>query len=238
MWELLYFLKVFRTAFGSCISQSNYSRVNLVVFCSPWWAVGNVFLQHWAVEWSVCLQWLHLWSETQCTLLVMGKTSPSVVCVEARAWKNSSHCFRCVWVFRLHHWADLWALPGWLLWQCIDWHTRRLSTLPLPGPYQLCPNCTHRTGGLYQLPYRTDRWDNLKYFYGTTQYIRASCQNQNDENNFTRQLDTEKTVTCSFDGSVILQCHPRLRHTWYCVFLCNLIITDSGVTCGWPLALF
>lgn len=31
------------------------ARVNLVVF-SPRWAVGNVFLAHWAMKWSICEQ--------------------------------------------------------------------------------------------------------------------------------------------------------------------------------------
>lgn len=92
-----------------------------------------------------------------------------------------SLCFRCVWVLRLHHGDDLRALPGRLLWQRSDWHSWWLSALPLPGPHQLFSNCGDRTGGLYQLPCRTDRWDDhqrcsilsLSFFffflYGTTQ---------------------------------------------------------------------
>lgn len=92
-----------------------------------------------------------------------------------------SLCFRCVWVLRLHHGDDLRALPGRLLWQRSDWHSWWLSALPLPGPHQLFSNSGDRTGGLYQLPCRTDRWDDhqrcsilsLSFFffflYGTTQ---------------------------------------------------------------------
>lgn len=36
-------------------------------------------LTNWAVERSVCVVWLQLWSETQRTLLVVGEISPSAV---------------------------------------------------------------------------------------------------------------------------------------------------------------
>lgn len=66
-------------------------------------------------------------------------------------------CSRRVRVLRLHGGRDLRALPGRLPRQRFDWHSRRLSALPLPGPEQLCSNCRDGTGGVHQLPARTDR---------------------------------------------------------------------------------
>lgn len=66
-------------------------------------------------------------------------------------------CSRRVRVLQLHGGCDLRALPGRLLRQRFDWHSSRLSALPLPGPEQLCSNCRDGTGGVHQLPERTDR---------------------------------------------------------------------------------
>lgn len=80
-------------------------------------------------------------------------------------------CFRRVWMLRLHRGQGLRALPRGLLWKRLDWHAWGLSTLPLPGPKQLCPNRIDRTGGLHQLPPRTDRWSHHGSFILLHLYI-------------------------------------------------------------------
>lgn len=80
-------------------------------------------------------------------------------CVIAALIALSHLCLplRRVRVLRLHRGRDLRVLPGRLLRQRFDWHSCRLSALPLPGPNQLCSNCGDGTGGVHQLPERTDR---------------------------------------------------------------------------------
>lgn len=65
---------------------------------------------------------------------------------------------RCLWLHTLHKWSLLWAVSGWLLWECTEWQPRRLCALSLPKPYHLCTGARDRGGGLYQLPSRTEGW--------------------------------------------------------------------------------
>lgn len=65
---------------------------------------------------------------------------------------------RCLWLHTLHKWSLLWAVSGWLLWECTKWQPRRLCALSLPKPYHLCTGARDRGGGLYQLPSRTEGW--------------------------------------------------------------------------------
>lgn len=64
--------------------------VNLVVFCSPWWAVGNVFLQGWAVEWSVCMQGSCSDGQRHSALCWRwGKHHPLLfICIRTKVWKT------------------------------------------------------------------------------------------------------------------------------------------------------
>lgn len=100
--ELLYFLKVFRTAFGSYISQSNYTRGEFSClllstvgcgecFLSFLFSFFFLFLLDWAVDCECWyMEWLQRWSETQRTLLATGgKRRPLwSMCVRTKSVKK------------------------------------------------------------------------------------------------------------------------------------------------------
>lgn len=119
--------------------------VNLVVFCSPRWAVGNVFFPDWAMEWQ------QLWSETQRTLLAMEETV--YLCQTQYEKNNDEHKQVCLCVERVHNCYTPLSVSG--VCECSDFTTGMTCEHCLDGYYgnaligtlgdcQPCP-CPDRT---------------------------------------------------------------------------------------------